>query len=114
MLLRRRSRRPAPVLEQPAEVGQPLVPLGSHRRYPACRVPERLRVEAVARLAANPLRTHEAGAPQGGEVLGHRLSRDRQLRREPAGRDGRAAGQRLDHAAARRVGERREDCIDGH
>ena len=103
---------PSRPLEQPAEVAQPLVPLGAHRRDPSCRLLERLRVEAVAGLAADPLRTHEAGPAQRREVLGHRLAGDRQLRREPAGGDGRAAGQRLDQPAPGRVGERREDRVD--
>src|SRR5262249_28065761 len=76
------------------------------------RLVEGLGPQLVVRLPADPRGADQLGRLQGGEVLGDPLARHRELRREPAGRDGAAARQGLHDPAARGVGERDEDCVD--
>src|SRR5206468_2652600 len=84
-------------------------PLRADLLHPVERVAERLRREAVARLAAAPARLYEPRIAERREMLRHRLPRHRELAGE-LGRGRRSArGERLDHEAPVRIGEGGED-----
>src|SRR6186997_1049747 len=74
----------SPVLDRAPQCVEPAVPLGPHHLDPLGSVVERLRAQLVVGLSTHTGRADELGAPQGGEVLGDRLSRDRKLLRQAA------------------------------